>query len=233
VDESSSRTIRFPRGRWTSLWSGAVVSGPATFKLAVPWDRIPVYLKSGAAAPVQLNAALQFGASLSTGCVHALLVTPPQDGETVTLHPAQGDAKMILRPAQHGFVLALRNLPETEYLLIYGASVSEVRVDGKILPRLDPDGRRFATSPDSHRQDRRSSFASAAPTSASTFHPLEKPDGPNFVSLPPGWCRDPNPELNRTVVRLSPNPAGQGGAVTEIAVTVAERERATPRSGVR
>jgi alpha-glucosidase (family GH31 glycosyl hydrolase) len=142
ITDDDSRTILFPSGVWTGLWDGKTVSGPADLKISAPLDRIPVYLRQGAVVPVQLNGELQFGQSMSSGRVNALVVTPPNGNETVSPLNAQGEAaKVTVRSTAHGFSWKLENLPETGYLLVYGTTTTAtVKVDGKVLPKLTAAG---------------------------------------------------------------------------------------------
>jgi alpha-glucosidase (family GH31 glycosyl hydrolase) len=137
VNETNARTIYFPAGQWTSLWDGVTISGPAALTAKVASANIPVYLRAGAVLPVELNAALKFGGSLTPGRVHAMLVTPPAAAEEVSLLNHQGDkAGVVLRPTANGLAIILKNLPEKNCLLIYAASVSGVKMNGQDLPSL-------------------------------------------------------------------------------------------------
>ncbi|MGH9609517.1 MAG: TIM-barrel domain-containing protein, partial [Bryobacteraceae bacterium] len=130
INELNFRTISFPSGVWTSLWNGKTVSGPATVKVQVPLDTIPVYLRQGSAMPVELNQALQFGKSMSNSRTHALIVTPPLQNQKVS------HRDVAVESTAQGFRCTLENLPETSYLLVYGTiRASAVRVDGNILPK--------------------------------------------------------------------------------------------------
>lgn len=57
VTEDNWRTIRFPSGKWTSLWDGSTIAGPATVKIEVPLDSIPVYVRPGASSPSKFRDA--------------------------------------------------------------------------------------------------------------------------------------------------------------------------------
>jgi len=138
VNEDTFRTILFPSGVWTSLWDGKTVSGPATLKVDAPLDTIPVYLKPGAVVPVQLNRELQFGRSMTSSHVNALVVTSPNENEKTSLLNACGElAKVAVQSKAGGFCWMIENLPEMSYLLVYGtASAASVTVDGKVLPNV-------------------------------------------------------------------------------------------------
>ncbi len=138
ISEDTLRTIAFPSGVWTSLWNGKTVSGPAKLKVDAPLDTIPVYLRPGAVVPVQLNRQLQFGSSMTSGRVEALVVTSPGKDEKVSLLNARGeDAKVTVESGPGGVGWTLENLPEMDYLLVYGAaSALSIRVNGEVLPRM-------------------------------------------------------------------------------------------------
>lgn len=137
LDETNSRTIHFPAGRWTSLWDGKTIAGPTNITVDVPLNVIPVYLKSSAIVPVQLDSTLQFGASMSRRRFNALIVTPPTETETTSLfYDSRNDATVISRPSAEGIDLTLRNLAGMDYLLVYDALVSAVEIDGHGLSKL-------------------------------------------------------------------------------------------------
>ena len=137
VNEHNSRAIMFPSGQWTNLWNGKTVSGPANLETSVPLDEIAVYLRPGAVVPVQLNKELQFGKSMTSNRVNALVATPANQDGTVSRLNAQGQvAKVTVQSKAHGVGWTLENLSEVGYLLIYGTIVAAtVRVDGKILSK--------------------------------------------------------------------------------------------------
>ncbi len=142
ISEEIFRTILFPSGVWTSLWNGKTVSGPVKLRVSAPLDTIPVYLRPGSVVPVQLNRELHFGESMTGGRVHALVVTPPNENQTISLLNAQGEAaKVIVQSRAGGFAWTLENLPEINYALVYGTTVaSTVKVNGEVWPRLTATG---------------------------------------------------------------------------------------------
>ena len=141
VNEDTFRTISFPSGVWTSLWDGKAVTGPVERRVDAPLDTIPVYLKSGAVVPVELSEELQFGTSMTKGRVDAMVVTAPNSSETVSLLNSRGEsAKVTVEPRAGGYVWKLENLPEMNYLLVYGTTAaSSVTVDGNALPAASLD----------------------------------------------------------------------------------------------
>lgn len=107
VSENNSRSVVLPPGKWTSLWDGSVVTG--NIEVTAPLDSIPVYLREGAVIPVDLSTNLQFGQSITHGRVHALMISAP--------------AKQF----------HLENA-EASDLLVYGAEMITVKIDGSVLP---------------------------------------------------------------------------------------------------
>ena len=108
------RTISFPSGVWASLWDGKTVTGPADLTVNAPLDTIPVYLRQGAIVPVELSKDLQFGQSMSSGRVGALVTTPPKENEDVVLFNEHGGAaRVIVQTAATGSSWELKDLPES------------------------------------------------------------------------------------------------------------------------
>ncbi len=130
--------IVFPSGVWTSSWDGKTVSGPATVKVDAPLDTIPVYLRPGAVVAVQLNRELQFGRSMTSGRVDALVVTSPNENQKTSLLNARGElANVAAQSKAGGAGWIIENLPEMSYMLVYGTvSAFSVTVNGKVLPRV-------------------------------------------------------------------------------------------------
>jgi alpha-glucosidase (family GH31 glycosyl hydrolase) len=138
LTEETKRTIAFPAGVWTSLWDGKTVSGPTQLKVSAPLDTIPVFLRPGAVMPVQFNPELQFGQSMSRDRVTALVVTMPQRDKSVSLLNAQGQpGKVTVRSLLQRCSWQMNGLPETNYLLVYGANhATKVKVDNDAAPQL-------------------------------------------------------------------------------------------------
>ena len=49
----ATTTVWFPPGRWTDWFTGATFTGPSTRTLAVPLNRMPVFVKAGGIVPLQ------------------------------------------------------------------------------------------------------------------------------------------------------------------------------------
>lgn len=140
LNQHTFREIAFPSGQWTSLWNGKTVTGGRVVRVEAPLDTIPVYLRPGAAVPVELNRELQFGGSMSAGRIHALVATMPPEPQMKSLRNAEDrEARVTAQPTSRGCKWTLHNLPELHYLLVYGrATASAVIVNGQQVATL-PD----------------------------------------------------------------------------------------------
>jgi alpha-glucosidase (family GH31 glycosyl hydrolase) len=76
VEPDVTRTqVYLPQGQWYSLWDGTVYSGGAVIEIDTPLDRIPVFVRDGAAIPVTFAAEQELGSAVdfSTTQTHRLL----------------------------------------------------------------------------------------------------------------------------------------------------------------
>ena len=121
------------------MWDGKTVKGPIKLKVDAPLDTIPVYLKPGAVVPVQLCPELQFGRSMTGRRVDAVIVTFSNRDKEVSMLNTRGEAaRVTVRAGAGGTGWKLENLPEMNYLLVYGtASAASVKLDGAELPRVE------------------------------------------------------------------------------------------------
>jgi hypothetical protein len=71
----ASTTVWFPPGRWVDFFTGATFTGPTTATLAIPLDRMPVFVRQGGIVPEQPSTG-------GTGPPHSLtaLVYPGSPG---------------------------------------------------------------------------------------------------------------------------------------------------------
>lgn len=132
------RTVQFPAGHFTSLWSGETVEGGRRLCVNAPLDTIPVYLRDGAILPLTLpkETLLPFTSVEDTQTVPALLVTPALSRRTVTLHTSADDSFRLVSEKPDGGILRLDNTDGMACgaLLLFGAAVTHVKVDGKEVP---------------------------------------------------------------------------------------------------
>lgn len=138
ITENRSRTISFPSGKWTNLWTGDVISDSGNVQTEAPLQTIPVYLKEGAVVPVRLNSDLQFGESMTGDQVNALIVTPPKEKEEVMLLNADNETASVAMQSVSDTTLriTMKNFPEMIFLIAYNTGVAGVTVNGHPLPEL-------------------------------------------------------------------------------------------------
>lgn len=121
MQEDTVRTVNFPQGKWTDLWTGKLM--PSSAELKVNMHTIPVFLREGAVVPVKLNNALHLGETMTADKVGAMIITTPSKTDSVVLLNDQGrQAVVSLHVEEDGFRIALHNLPEILYLVIYDAA---------------------------------------------------------------------------------------------------------------
>lgn len=55
-NEHDHRSVYLPDGKWVDYWTGEVHSGPRHIDVAVPLDRLPLYVRKGAVIPMMQPA---------------------------------------------------------------------------------------------------------------------------------------------------------------------------------
>lgn len=138
LKEGGKRKILFPSGRWTNLWNGEAIQGPVEQTVSATFLEIPVYLREGALMPVQLNKTLQWGASMTDNRVPAMVVTIPKAEVATKCREGKAvKATIIAKPIDEGFTIQMKGRADMRYLLLYGAKLKKVSVNGDILPQLE------------------------------------------------------------------------------------------------
>lgn len=135
-DEGTSRDVWLPPGRWYSLnQGGAGLPGGHTYKITVPIDEIPVYLREGALMPLRLNENLKLGRSMTTSACQVLLLTPlvgQRQGSIHLLDGGQLDYHLI--GGAETYVLCLNGPWSGGYLLLRGIDAPQtVALAGRTL----------------------------------------------------------------------------------------------------
>lgn len=69
TEGAAGRDIYLPEDVWYDLWTGKKYSGAQTITYACPIDQIPVFVREGAAIPVNMNDELCMGMQSKTGAV--------------------------------------------------------------------------------------------------------------------------------------------------------------------
>jgi alpha-glucosidase (family GH31 glycosyl hydrolase) len=70
-----SRVVLLPAGAWTDFWTAKTYTGPKRIRIAMPLDRIGVFLRDSACVPLELAPSLVPGESMSAGRTKAILTT--------------------------------------------------------------------------------------------------------------------------------------------------------------
>lgn len=66
---AQGRQVYLPEGQWFDFWSGAEFDGGRKAWRECPLNRIPIFVRSGAAIPVNLNSGLCMGSETGEGAV--------------------------------------------------------------------------------------------------------------------------------------------------------------------
>jgi len=62
IEESvTSRRVYLPKGLWYDFWTNRPQQGPCWIHVAAPWDRIPVFVRAGAALPLEVAEGRSLG----------------------------------------------------------------------------------------------------------------------------------------------------------------------------
>lgn len=69
TEGAAGRAVYLPEGVWFDLWTGEKHSGKQTIDFPCPIDRIPVFVRDGAAIPVNMNGRLCMGTRRADGAV--------------------------------------------------------------------------------------------------------------------------------------------------------------------
>jgi alpha-glucosidase (family GH31 glycosyl hydrolase) len=75
-----SRTVLLPDGEWTDFWTANSYAGPTSIQVAMPLDRIGVFIRAGAYVPLKLAPSLVPGDSMSKKRLSAVLTTESAAG---------------------------------------------------------------------------------------------------------------------------------------------------------
>ena len=143
IDRTTFKPVYFPKGNWTSLWSGDVTVGGRRLFVSAPLETIPVFLREGAILPLTLpKETLAPCENMETvEKVAALMVTPAVSRREVVHFASADDSFRLVSEKPDGGILHLENPDGMKVgaLLIMGADVSHVAVDGKEVP-IPKDG---------------------------------------------------------------------------------------------
>lgn len=135
MSESNQRTIEFPSGNWSCLWTGSTIKGDTSVVRSVALNEIPVYVKDGTIMPVTLNEDLLFGESMTNSSIHALLITLPNNDTTITREFSNG-LHVAMQLKEHILEINLDKWHDSGHLILQGTKASGIQIGTVVLPNL-------------------------------------------------------------------------------------------------
>lgn len=133
------REIVFPKGTWVSLWDNTVTEGGAKTVAEAPYNRIPVYIRSGSVIPVQVSSkTLQLMDSSADGKTEALVVTPAEEKRELNYwKDASTEVKFTSEKTKSGaYKVKASGSGNAKVIIAYATSAKSVTVDGTALNEL-------------------------------------------------------------------------------------------------
>ena len=137
--DSNRRQVVFPAGRYVNFFDNTeIVDGDTAQTRDYPITEIPVYVAAGALFPVELNESLEFGRSMTTSRIRALVLTQPvcvTAGSWNGSDTEENDYAFTVGP--NGFSVQAKGCAGVRYLLVKGVSnVQDVVLNGVRLRRV-------------------------------------------------------------------------------------------------
>lgn len=150
VENARRRKVYLPAGEWIDFFTREKRSGPAVIDYPVPLETIPVFVRSGAAVPVELNRDLQPGGAFAQEekdrLTPGFLVYAQGDfeigGKWKTRDPrAGGRVETRVKMKRIGGMIEVEEIePGRRAMIVYGPEPQEVRVKGSVLEKADSCG---------------------------------------------------------------------------------------------
>lgn len=128
-----------PTGKWYDLWSGTeYIGSDSAVKVDANTNRIPVFIKSGAAFPVVLSDNFKLTDEIKESAANkTLLVTPPEKDSESVIYSDDGEKAYKNSLVENGgFKITAEGGGDVKYLLVYGQNVTNLSVDGKELGEI-------------------------------------------------------------------------------------------------
>ncbi len=136
----TDRIVNFPSGeKWIDIWTGEVINGGTAKTVLAPINRIPVYIRGGAAMPVQLSEGFALAESMKDKAYDALLVTPVNGNRTTEYKPDDNVtvSSKVTAVASDTFTVESVKSNGQKVVYVAGATAKTVSVDGKEITKLD------------------------------------------------------------------------------------------------
>lgn len=150
VENARRRKVYLPAGEWIDFFAREKRSGPTVIDYEVPLETIPVFVRAGAAVPVELNRDLQPGGAFAQeekdGLTAGFLVYAQGDfeigGKWKTRDPRAGRrVETRMKMKRIGGMIEVEEIePGRRAMIVYGPEPQEVRVKGSALEKADSCG---------------------------------------------------------------------------------------------
>ena len=151
IDEGRRcKMVTFPQGNWVNLWTAERIEGDRSIMVSAPDAHIPVYLRAGAAMVLKVAESLQICDSMADGKQVPVLLTTPADGKrTVRQYVDANTYAEFVTDRSDDAMLTVENVNGTklEAVLVYGADVQSVLVDGKKADFVCEDNKTVIRTP--------------------------------------------------------------------------------------
>ena len=137
--DSNNKQVIFPAGRYVNFFDNTeVVNGDTAQTRAYPITEIPVYVAAGALFPVELNESLEFGRSMTTSRIRALVLTQPVCATAGSWNGSDTEENnYAFTVGSNGFSVQAKGCAGVRYLLVKGVSnVQDVILNGVRLRRV-------------------------------------------------------------------------------------------------
>jgi alpha-glucosidase len=147
---ATSREVYLPAGaRWADFWTGEWFDGGRTVRVAAPWGRPPLFVREGAAIPLNIGAQ-SFGQRADA---RAFAIFAPQDGTFRAMsYEDDGETEAWRRGGAGGWSLEVAATPDR--LAVQAAAEGPNAPSGPLTllvrasetrPLVGRDGRELAT----------------------------------------------------------------------------------------
>lgn len=131
---SQTWPVYLPPGDWYDFWSGERHSGAQVVECAVPWDRIPVFVRAGAILPLNLGQSLALGSDVGNEVDryrHLCFKIYGDEVATLTWYDATREEQFHLRAAPQEVMLP--PLPDGVTLIFPARQAAQVSINGNAI----------------------------------------------------------------------------------------------------
>lgn len=133
------REIIFPEDKWVSLWDDTIINGGEKVLVEAPYNRIPVYIRSGSVIPVQVSSkTLSLMDSSASGKTEALIFTPAVNKRELNYwKDEKTEVKFTSeKTAKDTYTVTSSGKGNAKVIIAYATTAKSVNVDGTYLKEL-------------------------------------------------------------------------------------------------